>query len=309
MIGLKGGSGQRKLKHGEEKRQGLKRGDTGTRWSSPKKRKSHKKISYSLRNKVRGWIRKHPKVVASPNTKDTILIRDPDTGEVKRVGKLLRACSFRELHNDLYDEAIGLRDAWNEKVARDDPKFQLISDTMLREISPEELRKMNEWHKEMCQCIPCATAKLMQQSLLAYRRAHIKRLEKTVQKKDREGDEEAKKEYQERLDTYRSDVMEGDEMKFPDENAVAKALTCGGVVDGIPSWKCVARECDCCPKLTWPKEESGEYEDGAPEISFRVWETRYTCNKHGLLPLGYTKCHACNDASLEDDDYVMGNIS
>ena len=180
---------------------------------------------------------------------------------------------------------------------------------MLRNIAPEELRKMNEWHKEMCQCITCATAKLMQQSLLAYRRSHLKRLQKMVAKKDREGDEEAKQHYQDRLDTYRSEVMDGEDMKHPNENVVAKALTCGAVVDGIPCWKCVTRECSDCPSLTWPKEESGEYEDGAPEISYRKWETRHTCNKHGILPLGYTTCHACNDASLEDEKYEVGKVS
>lgn len=310
MMGLTGGSGQRKLKYAEEKRQQLKRGNTKVRWSSPKDPLRKKKIPNPLRKKVRNWLRKHSKVVASPNKSDTVLIRDPETGEPTRVGKLLRACSFRELHNDLYDEAIGLEDAWNTEVTdRNDPKFQLISDTMLREIAPEELRKMKEWHKGMCQCIPCSTAKLMQQTLLAFRRAHLKRLEKIVAKKDREDDEEGKQHYQERLDKYRSEVIEDNEMKHPDENAVAKSLTCGAKVDGIPSWKCVSRECSSCPRLTLPEEESGEYEDGAPEITFRIWETRYTCSKHDILPLGYTVCHACNEASYENDNYVMGKIS
>ena len=60
------------------------------------------------------------------------------------------------------------------------------------------------------------------------------------------------------------------QMKFPDENSVAKAMTCGAVVEGIPRWKCVSRECSCCPKLSWPKEESGEYED---EAAFEKDET------------------------------------
>jgi len=71
----------------------------------------YKKVSDSLRKKVREWLPNHPKVVASPNKADTVLVRDPDTKELKRVGKLLRACSFRELHNDLYDETIGLPEA------------------------------------------------------------------------------------------------------------------------------------------------------------------------------------------------------
>ena len=310
LLNIPKGSINRKMKRAEKKRQALKNGDGKERWSIPKKRKSYQKISNSLRKTVREWLRKHPKVVASPNKADTVLIRDPETGNVMRVAKLLRACPFRELHNDLYDDGpIGLREAWNTEVERDDPKFQLISDTMLRDIAPEELRKMNEWHKEMCQCITCATAKLMQQSLLAYRRSHLKRLEKMVAKKGREGNEEAKQHYQDRLDAYRSEVMDGEDMKYPDENVVAKALTCASVVDGIPCWKCVTRECSDCPSLTWPKEESGEYEDGGPEISYRKWETRHTCNKNGILPLGYTTCHACNDASLDDEKYEMGKVS
>ena len=52
-------------------------------------------------------MRKHSKAVTSPNEADAVLVRDEETGEVKRAGgKLLRACSFRELHNDLCDDAI-----------------------------------------------------------------------------------------------------------------------------------------------------------------------------------------------------------
>ena len=95
MIGLKGGSGQRKLKHGEEKWQGLKRGDADKRWSSsPKDPVRKKKTPNPLRKKVRTWVRKHSKAVTSPNEADAVLVRDEETGEVKRAGKLLRACSF-----------------------------------------------------------------------------------------------------------------------------------------------------------------------------------------------------------------------
>ena len=93
---------------------------------------------------IQDWILKHPNVIHSPITIDTLLIKDEFTGKyfqfvsiwysftiltiiliyllligkkTKRVGKLLLQTSVRELHNDLIksEKLGGLPTVWNNK--------------------------------------------------------------------------------------------------------------------------------------------------------------------------------------------------
>ena len=93
---------------------------------------------------IQDWILKHPNVIHSPITADTLLIKDEFTGKyfqfvsiwysftiltfiliyllligkkTKRVGKLLLKTSVRELHNDLIksEKLGGLPTVWNNK--------------------------------------------------------------------------------------------------------------------------------------------------------------------------------------------------
>ena len=69
----------------------------------------YSKVSSTLKKALHEWVINHPSVVASPIKKDTLKVRDPETGlKTKVVNKLLLEISVRELHNDLLDEKKGL---------------------------------------------------------------------------------------------------------------------------------------------------------------------------------------------------------
>ena len=59
-------------------------------------------ISDPLKVMIQDWIIKHPSIVASPITSDSILERDYVTGKKTNIiGKYLMQISIRELQNDL----------------------------------------------------------------------------------------------------------------------------------------------------------------------------------------------------------------
>ena len=108
-----------------------------------KRIKQYPKVNYELMIQIQDWILKHPNVIHSPITADTLLIKD-ESGKyfqfvsiwysftiltiiliyllligkkTKRVGKLLLQTSVRELHNDLIksEKLGGLPSVWNNK--------------------------------------------------------------------------------------------------------------------------------------------------------------------------------------------------
>ena len=90
----------------------------------------------------------------SPIARDTLLITDAESRIKQRVPKLLLECSMRQLHNELIASSddgslFGDRHADKNDV--------IISDTMLRYLSPPQLRPMTYHHKMMCGCAICNT--------------------------------------------------------------------------------------------------------------------------------------------------------
>jgi hypothetical protein len=131
-----------------------------------------KKVSQALRASVVEWILKNSKVRLLPIVNDTLLIKDTKTGVKHEVPKLLLECSIRQLHNDLLSPPnegglVGARDAFTNEAV-------ITSDTMLQAIAPRELRQMSDRHKLMCGCEYCNTSKYLQESLNAWRKAHMK---------------------------------------------------------------------------------------------------------------------------------------
>jgi hypothetical protein len=58
-------------------------------------------VSNDLRARLLQWILKNQNVHQSPIKCDTLLIKDTETGVLRRVLKLLLECSMRQLHNEL----------------------------------------------------------------------------------------------------------------------------------------------------------------------------------------------------------------
>jgi hypothetical protein len=148
--------------------------NTDVKWSVKPRAIRVKKVSKELRARLVQWILKNPNVRQSPITRDTLLIKDVETGVKRRVPKLLLECSMRQLHNELIatPDKGGLLGARHEET-----NDVIISDTMLRSLVPPELRPMTDSHKIMCGCTTCNTSKYLQTSLNAWRRKHMKHME------------------------------------------------------------------------------------------------------------------------------------
>ena len=95
----------------------------------------------------------------SPIARDTLLITDAESRVKRRVPKLLLECSMQQLH----DELIASPDDGGLLGARhDNTNYMIISDTMLRSLSPPQIHSMTDDHKMMCGCAICNTSKYFQ---------------------------------------------------------------------------------------------------------------------------------------------------
>ena len=85
--------------------------------------------------------------------------------------KLLIECLLIQLHNELiaspYD--VGLLGARHANT-----NYVIISETMLRSLSPTQLLPMTDDHKMMCGYAICNTSKYFQESLSSWRRKQLK---------------------------------------------------------------------------------------------------------------------------------------
>ncbi len=143
MLGLPQTTARRMFTTAKLMRARLKNLDESISWSTVKKKKGRSKVTEPMRRALHTWVINHPNVIDSPIARDTLLIKDPETGQKKRTGKLLLEISVRELHNNLLEPTVngGLGEV-------------LISDTALRYLLPPQLRPMTERHKQMCGCMP-----------------------------------------------------------------------------------------------------------------------------------------------------------
>ena len=57
----------------------------------------------------------------------------------------------------------------------------IISESALHYLIPTQVKKMSKRHKVMCGCEVCIAAKGMHESLLAYRKKQITRLQKEAE--------------------------------------------------------------------------------------------------------------------------------
>jgi hypothetical protein len=175
--GFSESTAKRLLTAASEKRKKLSEREEGVSWSRVQRRKGHSKVSKELRAELHEWVLAHPRIVASPISNDTLLVKNKETGKKERVGKLLREISIRELHNDLIrkgTEGGGL--VAGLASARDATGKVLISDTALRYLLPVQLKPMTERHKMMCGCEVCIVPDSMQQTLNAWRVRHKSKL-------------------------------------------------------------------------------------------------------------------------------------
>eukprot|EP00978_Attheya_sp_CCMP212_P009286 scaffold21956_cov70-Attheya_sp.AAC.2 len=221
---------------------------------------------------------KNPNVCQSPISRDTLIIKDAETGVKRSVPKLLFECSMRQLHNELIappDQGglLGARHHESNDV--------IISDTMLRLLVPPELRPMTDHHKIMCGCTICNTAKYLQTSLNAWRRKHMKHMEAQANASR----SRSKAMLLDAYTTYADFVFPNNEALHPRCENAADSVLCAPTTEcSLPNWKCVVRHCPSCTSIAIPAVEL-DTSSTAPMIMFHTYMTQFSCSHHGVLIL------------------------
>eukprot|EP00978_Attheya_sp_CCMP212_P030587 scaffold112901_cov35-Attheya_sp.AAC.1 len=194
---------------------------------------------------------KNPNVRQSPITRDTLIIKDVDTGVKRSVPKLLLECSMHQLHK--HNEMIAPPDQGGLQGARHHTSNAvIISDTMLRSLVPPELRPVTVRHKIMCGCTICNTSKYLQTSLNAWRRKQMKHME--VQANASRS--RSKATLLEAYTSYADFVFPDNEPRHPHcENAADSVLCPPTTAYSLPKWKCVLRQCQSCMTIAIPALE------------------------------------------------------
>ena len=106
-----------------------------------------------------------------PIERDTLLITDAES-RVKRIfPKRLLECSIQQLHNEIIASPDDGDLPGSRHVKTTDV---IISDTMLRSLSPLQIRSMIDHQKMMCGCAICNTSTYFQESLNAWRWKQLK---------------------------------------------------------------------------------------------------------------------------------------
>jgi hypothetical protein len=252
--------------------------NTDVKWSIKPRGVRIKKVSKDLRARLVEWILKNPNVRQSPITRDTLIIKDVETGVKRSVPKLLLECSMRQLHNELIappDQGglLGARHHESNDV--------IISDTMLRSLVPPELRPMTDQHKIMCGCTICNTSKYLQTSLNAWRRKHMKYME--VQANASRS--RSKATLLEAYTTYADFVYPNNEPLHPRCETAADSVLCAPTTEcSLPNWKCVLRQCSVCTTIAIPAIEL-DTSSTAPMIMFHTYMTQFSCSHHGVVIL------------------------
>jgi hypothetical protein len=295
-IGLPFETGRRILYKAKKKRQNLKAApvinntDTRLCWSRTKSRKATRGISADVRAKLIRWIVDHPHVIPSPISNDTLLVFNPVTQTKERVAKLLLEIPVRELHNDLIKTVLdgGLAEAKSENGN------VLISDTVLRNSLPPQLRPATERQKIMCGCEVCLSIRSHQSSLNAWRSRHARTMEADA---SAQPDAQLRVAGQVRAASYKLEVFRNEGPWHPKPSDAIAEIQCNArPYVGIthPHWMCVLGRCVNCPAYPVPQIESN-FLDTAPSISFHQYVLYSKCTQHGSLQLYAKECAACNN--------------
>ena len=97
-----------------------------------------------MRQKLFEWIIKNSNVREFPIARDTLFITDAESRVKRRVPKLLLECSMQKFHNELI---VSLDDEGLLGFRHTNKNYVIISDTMLRYLTPPQLRPMKDHQK------------------------------------------------------------------------------------------------------------------------------------------------------------------
>jgi hypothetical protein len=125
-----------------EKRRLLSAGEMGIHWTLAKKKKGYSKISNELKLLLVNAFHDHPHVVVSPNTKDTLQVKNAD-GEKVMVQKIMTMVGMGTTFSD---------------IVRDNPTIKkTVGEQAFRYILSGLgcVRRFTNSYKTMCGCTEC----------------------------------------------------------------------------------------------------------------------------------------------------------
>ena len=120
------------------------------------KRKSRTIFTPEYIVRLHDWIENHSELITiSPKIDDTVWVTDPITKARVRKQKMFYVSSVREMHNKMIQPV----NQGGFDGARNEDGDVVISDTILRNSLPKNLRKMTDSHMQLCGCEVCIISK------------------------------------------------------------------------------------------------------------------------------------------------------
>ena len=284
LIGIPRSTTYRKLEVGTKKRQGLlaaAQGGVQRVWSQLANiGKGHSKITPEITESVCEWVKSHPNVIISPIANDAIFVGKGE--ERRRVPKLVREISVRELHNMMIlpESEGGLG------CVLDASGNVIVSDTSLRRIIKKhipQLRPSTNRHMQMCGCEICISMRSIWEALTRWRTRKVSKLKKKAEEAASTAEE--KKTY----NLYKAHID-----KLPEKaSGDLDSIMCKGVETsgGHRKMICTLRRCAKCPKYKTNPIEA-ENGDEAETIKCNIYLPVIRCCLHKKI-LETKECPLC----------------
>jgi hypothetical protein len=198
----------------------------------------------------------HPHVVVSPNTKDTLQVKNVD-GETVLVRKILTMVGLGTIFSDIVRDNPTIKNKVGERAF-----WYIISGLGC-------VRRFTDSHKTMCGCTECVGLHTLHRSLQAKRGVIARQIAIDAQC---------------RTTKARAEEMArgwGEVALHPKPSDVIRAGTCARwSANDIPHWDCQTLQCAVCKEYPVPAEEARE-DAGAEDISFHVYEYKVSQRKDG----------------------------
>ena len=103
-------------------------------------KQGHSKINEKIKKSLYNWITHHPQVLQSPIANDCLKVKIDDYTKPQLVPEFLLQVSVRELHNNI----VSSTKYSGPKEARDEYDNIIISNSTLRSLLPQQLKKCRQ---------------------------------------------------------------------------------------------------------------------------------------------------------------------
>ena len=256
---------------------------------STKKSRLTKEITHALHQ----WLlTKCDLVVDSPKQNDRVYVRDLFSGKKVKQQKKYRICSIAELHNAMIADPVN---NGGFAGARDQDGKVCISDTMLRNLLPRNLKQMTNSHKQLCGCETCIIAKELCITLITWETKQLNYLKFDHQLDTTNAEKKSK------LDTFTAEaftlVDDKPQHRFKTPKEAAPLMSCPLKSGGLYCFPCALEQCSNCPEFPIPALEL-DTSESAPTIAYQVYRYHSFCTVHHSLPpndngIAPSKCTQC----------------